>query len=176
MKVTGTLNSTPNQTYRVEFFVSPTGDPLGFGQGKRFLGFQEVTTDADGNATIGVTLPAGGVVAGEALSATATDPNGNTSEFSRWGAVKATPQSLPPGPQITARAVFLNGMSRVIVRDAATRKLRAVLTPFVGFRGVLNLRLRDLNGDRSADLIVWAVINGKVVRKVYDGRTLHRLA
>jgi hypothetical protein len=83
---------------------------------------------------------------------------------------------VKPPPQITAQAVFLNRMSRVLVRDAATRKLRAVLTPFVGFRGVLHVRLRDLNGDGSADPIVWAVINGKVFRKVYDAHTLHRLA
>src|SRR6266851_6679952 len=33
-KVVGTLNSTSNTTFRLEFFASPTWDPSGHGQGK----------------------------------------------------------------------------------------------------------------------------------------------
>ena len=38
--ITGTLNSTPNTTFVVEFFSNPagTGDPSGFGEGRTFLG------------------------------------------------------------------------------------------------------------------------------------------
>src|SRR5262249_4894933 len=77
----GSLNSAASTTYRVEFFASAAADPSGFGEGQRFLGFANVTTDAAGNAIIGVTL-ATALTAGEWAHATAPDPANNTSEFS----------------------------------------------------------------------------------------------
>lgn len=81
--IQGTLNSTPNTTFILEFFSNTTCNPTGFGEGETFLGTDQVTTDANGNVAFtvqltGVTLPAGAVV-----TATATDPNNNTSEFSK---------------------------------------------------------------------------------------------
>jgi uncharacterized repeat protein (TIGR01451 family) len=83
--VKGTMNSAANSTYRVEFFSNPFCDPSGHGQGATFVGFAPVTTDANGNAsfTFTSTVPLGPVV-----TATATDPNGNTSEFSECISVK----------------------------------------------------------------------------------------
>ncbi|HEX8071742.1 MAG TPA: FG-GAP-like repeat-containing protein [Pyrinomonadaceae bacterium] len=79
--VAGTLNSTANTQFRIEFFSNPTCDTSGNGEGKTFLGSTTVTTDASGNATINTTL-ASTTSAGQAVTATATDPSGNTSEFS----------------------------------------------------------------------------------------------
>ena len=79
--VTGTLNSRPSGTYRLEFFDSAAFDASGFGEGVRFIGSANVTTDAAGNAsfssTFQVVVPATHIV-----TATATDAQGNTSEFS----------------------------------------------------------------------------------------------
>ncbi|MEJ5198006.1 MAG: right-handed parallel beta-helix repeat-containing protein, partial [Anaerolineae bacterium] len=78
--VTGVLTSTANTTFRLEFFGSPTCTQIGYGQGKDFLGSFDVTTNANGRADFQqalATAPAGRIV-----TATATDPNGNTSEFS----------------------------------------------------------------------------------------------
>lgn len=50
--VQGTFNSTPNTTFRVEFFSSETADDSGYGEGETFLGFQDITTDVNGNANI----------------------------------------------------------------------------------------------------------------------------
>lgn len=77
----GTLNSTANTEFRLEFFASRTLDPSGFGEGERFIGFATVTTDASGNVSFTETLE-GAVPADEFITATATDPNNNTSEFS----------------------------------------------------------------------------------------------
>jgi hypothetical protein len=79
--VTGSLDSLPSQSFSVEFFASPAGDPSGFGEGRTFLGAIEVSTDATGHAAFVAALPpAAGV-----LSATATQlATGNTSEFSAW--------------------------------------------------------------------------------------------
>jgi hypothetical protein len=46
--VAGTLNSTSNATFTLEFFSSPAADPLGYGEGRTYLGNSTVTTDASG--------------------------------------------------------------------------------------------------------------------------------
>jgi hypothetical protein len=79
--VSGKLNSVVNTTFNLDFYASPSRDPSFFGQGKTYLGSTSVTTDAFGNATFNASLP-GQTTAGEWITATATDPNGNTSEFS----------------------------------------------------------------------------------------------
>jgi hypothetical protein len=77
-----------------------------------------------------------------------------------------------PAPQIVAVPFRRNGVARVRVLDAATGAVRAVLTPFRGFRGRLRLQLVDVNGDGPLDLIVRALVHGKRKKKVYDGVTL----
>src|SRR5205085_3920949 len=79
--IQGTLNSTTNTQFTIEFFANPACDASGNGEGQTFLGSTLVTTDASGNATINTSL-AVNVPAGQAVTATATDPNNNTSEFS----------------------------------------------------------------------------------------------
>lgn len=79
--IDGTLTSTPNATYAVDFYASPSADPSGNGEGATYLGSTTVPIGATGTATFGVTLPV--VVApGAVITATATDADGNTSEFS----------------------------------------------------------------------------------------------
>lgn len=78
--IQGTLNSTANTQFRVEFFANLVVDPSLNGEGQFFLGATNVATDATGNAAINAVLP--GLPAGQFISATATDPSGNTSEFS----------------------------------------------------------------------------------------------
>jgi CSLREA domain-containing protein len=80
--VQGTLSSTPRTTFRIEFFSNVTADPSGFGQGQTIVGSTAVTTDAQGNATFTFSLPQA-ISVGSLLAATASDPNNNTSEFSR---------------------------------------------------------------------------------------------
>jgi len=77
----GTLNSAANAAFRLEFFSNPACDPSGHGQGRSFLGFQNVSTDASGN----VSFNAGFSATNAQVTATATDPAGNTSEFSACG-------------------------------------------------------------------------------------------
>ena len=78
----GTLNSTANTVFRLEVFANPVLDPSGHGEGETFIGSTSVTTDGSGNTSFMVTF-ATPVAAGQFITATATDPNNNTSEFSR---------------------------------------------------------------------------------------------
>lgn len=79
--IQGTLKSIPNTTFQVDFYSSASVDPSGNGEGAQFFGSTPVSTNGNGDATINVTFPVG-LAAGRIITATATDPNGNTSEFS----------------------------------------------------------------------------------------------
>ncbi|MDB5351700.1 MAG: conserved repeat protein [Planctomycetota bacterium] len=78
--IQGSLNSQPNTTYTVQFFSNVSKDPSNFGEGQTLLGQTQVTTDSNGIADINITLPTPSVI-GQFISATATDSQGNTSEF-----------------------------------------------------------------------------------------------
>jgi hypothetical protein len=84
--ITGTLATYPSTSFRIEFFANLAPDPSGFGEGQTYLGFAQLTTDAQGNFTahLATALPAGTF-----LSATATDAAGNTSSFAADITVKA---------------------------------------------------------------------------------------
>ncbi len=77
----GNFNSYPNASFTLDFFTNDSADTSGFGEGKNYLGSLNVTTDASGNATFGDTIDISNNP-GEFVTATATDANGNTSEFS----------------------------------------------------------------------------------------------
>jgi uncharacterized repeat protein (TIGR01451 family) len=81
--VAGTLDTTPNAQFTIEFFSNATADGTGFGEGQRLLGQIKVTTDGKGHAAFNSVLPA--VVPSNQLtmSATATSVAGDTSEFSK---------------------------------------------------------------------------------------------
>jgi len=80
--IAGTLNSTPNTAFRLDFFANDACNPSGFGEGQAFLDSFKVTTDANGNASFTATLTGITVPTGAVITATATDPGNNTSEFS----------------------------------------------------------------------------------------------
>ena len=86
--IQGSLNSTPNTTFQIDFYTSAAVDPSGNGEGAQFLGTTPVNTDGNGNATFNVSFPVA-LGTGRVVTATATDPNGNTSEFSAGDAAGA---------------------------------------------------------------------------------------
>ena len=80
--ITGTLDSTGTTAFRIEFFSSPACDPSGNGEGQTFIGSTVINPPSVGcSYVINVTLPVS-VPAGNVITATATDPSNNTSEFS----------------------------------------------------------------------------------------------
>src|SRR5262249_47384282 len=80
--VTGTLNSTPNTTFRIELFFNNPDPQNGVTEGQFFEGFTLVTTDGTGNGSFTATLTGVTLGANQTVTATAIDPTGNTSEFS----------------------------------------------------------------------------------------------
>ena len=81
-QIFGRFHSKPNTTYTLDFYANAAADPSGFGEGQRYLGAATVTTDANGDVHYFNVLVPGASAVGEVISATATDPDGNTSEFS----------------------------------------------------------------------------------------------
>lgn len=82
--VAGELSSMPDRSYRIELFASPQADPSGHGEGRIFLGEAHVATNANGQASFDLVVPAAsaGISEGWVATATATDvQRGETSEF-----------------------------------------------------------------------------------------------
>jgi hypothetical protein len=80
--IQGALDSTPNTTFRIEFFSSPSEDTSEHGEGMTMLGSRDVTTSGAGTIAFTFTTTIA-VPIGHFITATATDPGGNTSEFSK---------------------------------------------------------------------------------------------
>ena len=120
--LTGSLNSTPNTVFRLEFFGNAGANSSGFGEGGFFLGSTDVTTDASGDASYDVTLGVPGTPASGAYTATATDPAGNTSEFSAAFRTKllniSTRMQVLTGDSVPIGGFIVTGLSpkKVIVR------------------------------------------------------------
>lgn len=79
--ISGVLESLPNRQFTLEFFTIQTCDPSGHGEGRRLLGSTTRTTNDQGTVSFSVNM-AGEVSTGAFLTSTATNKDGNTSEFS----------------------------------------------------------------------------------------------
>jgi len=81
--IQGTLNSNANTTFRIEFFASSRGRSHRLRRGFRLIsGPWAASTDASGNASFNLSLNTPNLV-GQVITTTATDPGGDTSEFSK---------------------------------------------------------------------------------------------
>ena len=88
--VNGSLNSQPLTAYTIEFFSNVSLDPTVPNGRQTYLGKTMVTTGATGDVTFAADVaapPAGQSI----ITATATDPDGNTSPFTVDPAVLSTP-------------------------------------------------------------------------------------
>jgi len=113
--IVGVLDSTSATTFELDFYSNPpcAPRPQEYLEGQDYIGSTQVTTDGSGNAAFDVTLPVT-VEAGSRITATATDPNGNTSEFSQRLVFSMSPASGPPAG---GTSVTLTGM---LFADGAT--------------------------------------------------------
>ncbi len=93
-RIQGTLNSRPNASFTIQFFLNTTCDASGYGEAETYLGQTTLTTNSSGQAGFNVTLPVGGA-AGKYVVATAIHTNGDTSEFSKCALGRAPTSGVP---------------------------------------------------------------------------------
>jgi len=129
--VQGILSSQSNTTYRLEFFSNAVCDPSGYGEGETLLGEAAVTIGASGSTNFYVAFPTL-VSTGLCITATATDPSGNTSEFSPCLLVSAVPMAGVSGTQ-SGSATPSEGTANLstsnnVSADAASAKTTLVST------------------------------------------------
>jgi CSLREA domain-containing protein len=93
---TGILNSMPGTVFVVEFFTNASCDPSGYGEGHRLVKQITVTTDMNGNASLLVHFTSTVFDTANFITATATDPAGNTSGFSNCIQVTETAAATEP--------------------------------------------------------------------------------
>lgn len=137
--VVGTLNSTPNTGFTIQFFANTDCDPSGAGEGQTFIGQTAGTTDTSGTLNFTATLT-GPVALGQVITATATSAANNTSAFSRCLAVTeqadlnlvktAIPAAPVPGSTVTYTITLTNNgpsNARVVtVTDTLPPQLTAI--------------------------------------------------
>ncbi len=124
LSVNVTLDSQANTQYTIDFYRSDSCDPMGHGEGREYLTTALVLTNSTGHGDFTTLLNSASP--GDTITATATDPNNNTSEFS--ACVQFDPQITPtasategpsptpthtstPGPSPTPTATATDGPS-----------------------------------------------------------------
>ena len=126
--VQGTLSSAPASDFRIEFFGSAACDASGNGEGATFLGAMSVATDATGLATI----PLFTTAAGQFVTATATDPSNNTSEFSACVQTGEQPEIAITATDPDAAELGSNTGTVVVTRTGPTTLERDVVVSITG--------------------------------------------
>jgi uncharacterized repeat protein (TIGR01451 family) len=173
-KITGTLNSTVSTIFKLQFFSNAACDASGNGEGRTFLGSTTVTTDSEGNAAFNVTLAAT-VAATEVVTSTATDPAGNTSEFSACQGITntgtcgtlsfaaATNFGVGSSPRLVAAGDFNgDGKQDLAVPNLNSNNVSILLGDGTGIFGAATnfavgsqppaVAVGDFNGDGKQDL------------------------
>jgi uncharacterized repeat protein (TIGR01451 family) len=119
--IQGTFNGAPNTTFTLQFFSNTDCDDSGFGEGKQLIGTRTIQTDAGGNATISFSFPGAFSLP---VTMTATDPSGNTSEFSKCApditgldlaiSKTASPGVVKSGDTLTYKITAINNGSTLV--------------------------------------------------------------
>jgi hypothetical protein len=107
------LDSKPNTVYQIDTYLNDSCDPSGFGEGQEYYQTFPQQTDSQGQLQFQFSL---GGVTGRYFTATATDPDGNTSEFSNCALLDDAPTPTPtntatPTNTVTATSTATSGPS-----------------------------------------------------------------
>jgi hypothetical protein len=95
-EIQGVLHAQPSTLYTLDFYSHPKCIifPRAWFEGPNYLGSGDVMTDGSGNGPFDVVVPVQ-ITPSQGVSATATGPDGSTSEFSQRLAFDSNPRSGP---------------------------------------------------------------------------------
>lgn len=169
-QVAGTLNSTANATFTLDFYASSAADPSGYGEGERWLGAITVVTDGSGDANF-VAGIAATTIPSEFITATATNAAGNTSEFSSSRETTSIAVSIYIRPDSDNIAINLatQGVLAVAMLTSTDFDAALVDTSTVMFAGAATVHsaLEDVDGDGDLDMILHFRIQDTNLRALY---------
>jgi len=167
--ITGSLDSaTTSAAYpiRIEFFANATCDPAGSGEGEAFLGFTTLT--APGNFSFNFTP-----ITGKAfITATATDANGNTSEFAACSGATNTTPTITTNLPFTARGDGGSIFNIADVNDAETPAGDLIVTVTSVPAGITITNITNTNGAINAQVVADCTAplgNNNIGLQVSDG-------
>ena len=189
--IQGTLYESPNTTYLIQFFSSPTQDPSGHGQGLKLLGATTVTTNANEIGTFTEPIPTG-TPTGQYISATATSPDNDTSEFSSDISVQgqvnlvvtgsAMPESVESGGVVTYTLTVANlgyldahGVNLVDLLPAGVTIDPSTTSPVFspgGSSGTLTANLGTIPAGGSTTVTIGVQTNAGLVGTIIDTATV----
>lgn len=176
------LDSTPNTSFRIEFFALAVGDASGHGQAQVYLGFANVTTDASGHAQVSRTLTTGGglslaPVSGAQVTATATRTDStyqnlfDTSEFAANVMVSEVPIQMAGGTVVENAA---DGTLVATLSYAAPGTFSYSLVSDAGGRFTIDAASGELRVAPAALLDFEATGSHQVVARVDNGAGFSR--
>lgn len=180
--IVGTLVSEPSTSYRIEFFASASCDASGNGEGEVYLGFVNVVTNVIGATDVNASLAAS-VSSTQSITATATDPSGNTSEFSACVSAQTTadvavaitgvPNPVTPGgnivytitvtnagPLTAANVVMLSSTPSGTVFTSATTTQGTLTTPVSGGVGAISCAIGSMLAGATVTISIVVEIVG----------------
>jgi hypothetical protein len=148
LTVHGILKSTPNTTFDLDIFESPscTPRPRDLLQSAYYLGTQQVTTDGSGDAPFDLIVNDNNAPTQPPIALTATDPSGNTSEFSQNVIYASTPRSGPPA-------------GGVVVDMTGTHFVNGATVTFGGVAGTNVVVTNDTTMSATAPALAAATVN-----------------
>jgi len=108
------FNSTPLQTFNISFFASSTLTGTGLGHAERFIGNTQVNTDANGDASINLSLFAP-VTTQDFITLLACDMNGNCSELSDAVQIRINNNNPPVSMSMSANQIQENSAPGTVI-------------------------------------------------------------
>jgi hypothetical protein len=118
VRVTGTLDSTAQEFFDLDFYEEPQCSrfPQDYLEGGRWLGTTQVPTNGFGHGTFDYLIPSVTVTPGFRVTATATNDEGGTSEFSQRIVFSSSPLTgIPSGSHIIMNGMQFDGAATVTV-------------------------------------------------------------
>ena len=165
--IDGTFSSTPDSTFRIEFFANAGPDSNGNVEGAALLGFATVTTNSNGSVVFDASLSAN-VALGEFVTATATNVvTGDTSEFSQGLEAAAPVMTVgTPSPVFAGGGAPVALDAGITVSDVSTGSLASATVTI----GAANLQPGDvLSFNNATDTETF--VDGDTISGSYDPMT-----
>ncbi len=165
--IQGILHSAPSTTYHLDFYGNTPclPHPHDYYEGQTYLGTADATTDGTGAISFDVTV-AGTIDPGQIVTATATDPDGNTSELTPRIVFSIDPVSGPPagGTAVTIKGTEFQDGATVTVGGQPVGDLViaddhtiTATSPALGPGTASDITVTDLNGITGTLIKGWLV-------------------